>query len=252
MELTVPSLADPRHELILGCRFDMGGEELNSVKWYKDEQEFFRYTPLRQPHVMSFPVAGVHLVGDSAYDTRDSQCGVDRCIVKLERLTTAHSGGSYRCEVSTEAPAFRVAFDTANVTVAAVGREDPRVQGVLPVYAPGDLVNGNCTSAPADPAPVLGWLINGQPAPPMALGPLRTSLPDSLGMVTRSITLRFHVERRHFREPAGTLELQCVVRMPGVPAPARTTALTATLRDTYQRNVLGNQKLSWPSSTGNF
>lgn len=40
--MTAPAIADPREDLDLDCHFDMGIEKLYAVKWYKDDQEFFR------------------------------------------------------------------------------------------------------------------------------------------------------------------------------------------------------------------
>lgn len=68
--------------------------------------------PRHQPNTMVFPVAGVHLV------PHGSNCSHDHCQVKLWKLTRDHSGGAYRCEISSEAPAFRLASETHNVTVA--------------------------------------------------------------------------------------------------------------------------------------
>lgn len=68
--------------------------------------------PNQKQDTMSFPVAGVHLV------TQGISCGQTRCNVRLQGLTRDHSGGSYRCEISSEAPTFRLASETRNVTVA--------------------------------------------------------------------------------------------------------------------------------------
>lgn len=68
--------------------------------------------PHQQPHIMTFPVAGVHLVNESM------KCNDNRCQLRLTKLGREHSSGAYRCEVSTEAPAFRLASETHNVTVA--------------------------------------------------------------------------------------------------------------------------------------
>ncbi|KAJ8911085.1 hypothetical protein NQ315_000545 [Exocentrus adspersus] len=40
--MDAPPVADLRKDLELDCHFDMGVEELYAVKWYKDDQEFFR------------------------------------------------------------------------------------------------------------------------------------------------------------------------------------------------------------------
>lgn len=44
--MSAPVVADTDHNVELNCHFDMENEELYAVKWYKDEQEFFRYALL--------------------------------------------------------------------------------------------------------------------------------------------------------------------------------------------------------------
>lgn len=43
----------------LECHFDLEGEALYSVKWYKDGNEFFRFVPRDQPPAQLFPLPGV-------------------------------------------------------------------------------------------------------------------------------------------------------------------------------------------------
>jgi hypothetical protein len=43
----------------LECHFDLEGEALYSVKWYKDGNEFFRYVPRDQPPAQLFSLPGV-------------------------------------------------------------------------------------------------------------------------------------------------------------------------------------------------
>lgn len=69
--------------------------------------------PHQQPHVMSFPVTGVYLVPHS------TDCGRQHCRLQLTGLRREHSGGAYRCEISSEAPTFRLAAETHNITVAS-------------------------------------------------------------------------------------------------------------------------------------
>lgn len=42
-DLNVPEIVDFRDNVTLSCSYDMSGHTLNSVKWYKDKMEFFRY-----------------------------------------------------------------------------------------------------------------------------------------------------------------------------------------------------------------
>lgn len=39
---------------LLGCQYDLEGDPLYSVKWYKDGDEFFRYSPQSSPNIMYF------------------------------------------------------------------------------------------------------------------------------------------------------------------------------------------------------
>lgn len=64
------------------------------------------------PSVMIFPVNGVHLNPDQTFVCNDTNCTV--VLDQLERKST----GSYRCEISGDAPEFHVVHETANMTVA--------------------------------------------------------------------------------------------------------------------------------------
>uniref|UniRef100_A0A1I8NTG1 Ig-like domain-containing protein n=1 Tax=Stomoxys calcitrans TaxID=35570 RepID=A0A1I8NTG1_STOCA len=111
--LSVPRIIDASQKAKLFCSYGIGNHTLNSVKWYKDGQEFFRYSPLTPPTRNWFPVKGVSIAAGS------SHCNQFICEVELEKLN-AHSSGSYRCEVSGDAPEFKLIDKTANMTVGVV------------------------------------------------------------------------------------------------------------------------------------
>lgn len=77
---------------------------------YLDCPVLYRYMPNHE--MQTFPVAGVHLVPSG------TDCGDDHCSVTLSRLTREHSGGAYKCEISTEGPTFYLLSKTTNITVA--------------------------------------------------------------------------------------------------------------------------------------
>lgn len=64
------------------------------------------------PSIMTFPVDGVHLKQDQQYN-----CNKHICAVVLDGLKR-RSTGSYRCEISGDAPEFHVVHETANLTIA--------------------------------------------------------------------------------------------------------------------------------------
>lgn len=45
----------------LECKYDLQGEKLYTVKWYKDGNEFYRFLPGESPEVQIFKVPGVHV-----------------------------------------------------------------------------------------------------------------------------------------------------------------------------------------------
>ncbi|PSN33156.1 hypothetical protein C0J52_26073 [Blattella germanica] len=51
----------------LECHFDLEGEALYSVKWYKDGNEFFRYVPRDHPPIQLFFLPGVSVDVSSGY-----------------------------------------------------------------------------------------------------------------------------------------------------------------------------------------
>lgn len=45
----------------LECKYDLQGEKLYTVKWYKDGNEFYRFLPGESPEIQVFDVTGVHV-----------------------------------------------------------------------------------------------------------------------------------------------------------------------------------------------
>ena len=58
--LMVPSHKFRGQDSTLSCLYDMEGEQLYSVKWYKDDHEFFRFIPAdRDQKITIFRLPGV-------------------------------------------------------------------------------------------------------------------------------------------------------------------------------------------------
>ncbi|RZF40171.1 hypothetical protein LSTR_LSTR012414, partial [Laodelphax striatellus] len=149
-DFMVPRHADKGSSVVLKCDFTLGQGKLNSVKWYKDEMEFFRFIPDMQPEIQLFPLSGISL--DQYRSGKNS--------VALKDLTY-NSSGLYKCEVSTDAPDFK--YDTMNgsLTVYAYPTRSPSVTGLSSLYLPGDIVLANCSAGPSHPPPQITWFVNG-------------------------------------------------------------------------------------------
>lgn len=71
-----------------------------------------RYAPLMTPAFLNFPVVGISLLTHQTY-----VCNSHTCTISLEQLESRTSG-TYRCEVSGDAPEFKLDSQTANMTIA--------------------------------------------------------------------------------------------------------------------------------------
>jgi len=108
--LTVPPHARTGETVTLTCSFEIEGDRLYSVKWYKDYTEFFRYEPSDVPPMQTFELPGVNVDPDRS--------GVHQVV--LERVSPQTSG-NYKCEISTEAPSFRTAAVRRELLVEGPG-----------------------------------------------------------------------------------------------------------------------------------
>lgn len=45
----------------LNCSYDLENDKLYSIKWHKDNVEFYRYLPADTPPGQKYELAGIHL-----------------------------------------------------------------------------------------------------------------------------------------------------------------------------------------------
>ncbi|XP_025413825.1 uncharacterized protein LOC112685965 isoform X2 [Sipha flava] len=187
----------------LECTYDLQGETLYSVKWYKDGDEFFRYLPKSVPKIQVFEKQGIYIDIDKSNSNE----------VVLKSLELS-SSGTYRCEVSAEAPSFQTVFqDRDMITV----EEGPRIVGLLPEYNVGETVNANCTSSKMKSYAQLVWYINEEQANSTVLqGPyFKVHHPGSNEqLVTTVLGLSFKVTDSHFK--SGHTYLKCAAQLTSV------------------------------------
>ncbi|XP_039291971.1 uncharacterized protein LOC111049505 [Nilaparvata lugens] len=106
VELKVPAAVSPGDTVTLICTYDLEGEELYTVKWYKGREEFYRYIPKELPNTRVFPLPNVNV------DMNRS--GKDRVVLMEVGPDLA---GKYRCEVSADAPNFHTKVVSAHMQV---------------------------------------------------------------------------------------------------------------------------------------
>ncbi|KFM75578.1 hypothetical protein X975_20379, partial [Stegodyphus mimosarum] len=120
--------------------------------------------------------------------------------------TDVDSEGSYRCEVSTDAPTFRTVKGEREMRIYVNPSTRPIIKGTKNYYAPGELVNVTCISAPSRPAAFLKWWINGLEASMDQIIRLEPQ-ESSDGLFTSKLILKFVARPGHFWE--GKMKVQC-------------------------------------------
>ncbi|XP_023348400.1 uncharacterized protein LOC111717119 [Eurytemora carolleeae] len=149
LELDVPTHKVVGESAKLTCRFEMEGAALYSVKWYRNEQEFYRFVPNDRPKLQIFPQIGIKVER-----SRSSRQHVYLDDLQIEAT------GTYRCEVSAEAPSFR----TKHAEQAMIVVQPPKhneIKGMKERYYVADSANLTCYSRGSSPPASLIWKING-------------------------------------------------------------------------------------------
>lgn len=193
--IIVPKFTQVGENVMLKCDYDLQHDILYSIKWYKDNQEFYRYVPMDEPPKQRFSVIGA----DTRLELSDKEH------VHLHNISLA-SAGLYTCEVSTEAPRFRTQAVTMNMRVIHPPEAGPYLQGGRIGYRVGDLLDVNCSSPASHPKVLLKFYLNDEPVNEKNVLKIDlTKAKDGLTPALSSYTLR--IKRMHFKH--GSLTLKC-------------------------------------------
>ncbi|KAI8125990.1 hypothetical protein CVS40_4074 [Lucilia cuprina] len=201
VEVRIPNYVIKGSTAQLECLYDLDGEALYSVKWYKDGNEFYRYVPRDMPPAQTFLLPGVSV---DVHNSSDA-------VVTL-REVNLQSAGRFRCEVSGEAPSFQTVTEHGDMVVVSLPDQGPpKISGGRPRYQIGDWVRINCTAGRSKPAVQLSWFVNGDAAEPHTLRKYDTIISGREGLETSVLGLQFRVEQHHFRN--GDMKLKCVASL---------------------------------------
>ncbi|XP_076310321.1 uncharacterized protein LOC143225204 [Tachypleus tridentatus] len=184
LDLEVPSVVESGDPVWLNCSFDLESDDLYSVKWYKNSLEFYRYLPKEEPRAHKYELPGVYVDLEKSGEN----------YVSLSK-TDLDSEGTYRCEVSAEAPSFQTERAERELRTYELPKEDPVMDGIEDGYSPGDVVNVTCVAAPSKPAAVLKWFINDKEAPKNYQKPLSPITKEKL--LGSTLALSFVLKQTH-------------------------------------------------------
>lgn len=92
---------------MLRCSYNLEGDALYAVKWYKGRGEFFRYTPKEIPPTKQFPIYGLTVV--------DLESNATQVVLAEMRM---ENSGIYSCEISADAPSFFTEIKSGHLQVS--------------------------------------------------------------------------------------------------------------------------------------
>ncbi|KAG8185309.1 hypothetical protein JTE90_023917 [Oedothorax gibbosus] len=70
LSLDVPSAVMQGESAWLNCTLDLESDELYSVKWYKDDVEFYRHLPKDSPNGQKYDIPGIRLDPLAIFQTK--------------------------------------------------------------------------------------------------------------------------------------------------------------------------------------
>ncbi|XP_060518025.1 cell adhesion molecule 3-like isoform X2 [Cylas formicarius] len=199
VRIKVPTAVVRGHDAVLQCLFDLEGEKLYSVKWYRGIAEFFRYSPSEFPPIKQFRIRGLNI---RERDSRDTQ-------VVLEKVSK-DIGGLFTCEITADRN-FHTAVQTAELKVVELPKKDPYITGLKTRYKLEDALKANCTSEGSDPAANLTWYVNGVPVEEKYVRHHKPAAYKDEKLVSAKSTVRLRVTTDLFNN--GKLKLRCSATM---------------------------------------
>ncbi|XP_067625365.1 uncharacterized protein beat-Ia [Eurosta solidaginis] len=198
VRVKIPHAARRGEKVTMNCLYDLEGDSLYSVKWYKGRREFYSFTPKETPAIKVYQIPGVRVERSAS---NESQLVLD--------AVTVSTTGKYSCEVSADAPSFHTEISAGELEVIVPGK-DPIITGIRPRYRVGDIVRGNCTSRHSKPAANLTWTINGRETNPSHIRhhkPLR----EARELETAVSGIHFVITPQHFS--SGKLKIKCAAHI---------------------------------------
>ncbi|XP_042232487.1 uncharacterized protein LOC121873200 [Homarus americanus] len=161
--VVVPPVVLAGRRVKLECQYKEEGDKLYSLKWWRNDDQFYQFIPPDRKH---FKVPGVTVNFTASYTLSAGSRGQEVVVLEPVDLEAA---GVYKCEVMADVN-FQTEFRQANMTVMYAPEGPPIItpgpKTDTSNITAGQLVVLNCYSSPASPPPVHTWYINGRHVEP--------------------------------------------------------------------------------------
>ncbi|XP_064470697.1 uncharacterized protein LOC135385350 [Ornithodoros turicata] len=197
VRLDVPSVVRRGEPAWLNCSYQLGNDQLYSIKWYKNNVEIYRFLPSEVPPVKVYNMPGIHV---DLSKSNESNLYLN--------TTDLNSEGKYRCEVSAESPSFQTERGQKEMLIYVLPEEDPTIKGLQSQYKVGDVINLTCSYGPSRPNASVTWYINDRKVSGNAEEVIQTSsYIDGEGLMHTTSRMMFRAQFSHFWH--GAMEVRC-------------------------------------------
>ncbi|KAG1662916.1 hypothetical protein GQR58_020680 [Nymphon striatum] len=218
-KIVVPSPVFVGDNIEISCITGMPVDDIYSLKWFKDDEEFYRFLPKEFPKTMSYYYSRM---GDSKWTPlMSSACEMFELRTSLpdETIDNSYEGnvyltdidlnsaGQFTCEVSGETPVFRTKTLTKILQVYILPNDQPRITGEKERYKINDAAELNCSSDFSYPPAKLTWYINKIMTPNEYVREYKETT-NGKGMVKTRSRLNFVIKESNF-DHDGMMRVTC-------------------------------------------
>nr|XP_036212856.1 uncharacterized protein LOC106622699 [Bactrocera oleae] len=178
--------------VILRCQYTLEGAPLYSIKYYRGNYEFYRYTPGEFPNVKHFQYPGIKV--DEVISN------ATQVVIRDVKFSLS---GNFSCEVTADAPLFSTATAYAQVQVVEFPEKRPQLFTEHARYEAGDILRANCSTPPSRPRADLHFTLNNIPVSTGETQYIRTV--DNL--IASRLSLKLQLHAAHFAAAVNTQHL---------------------------------------------
>ncbi|XP_066942917.1 uncharacterized protein [Macrobrachium rosenbergii] len=214
LKVKVPRVAFIGQDVELECTFPWTDpNSLYSIKWWRDNDQFYQYIPKNAEPKKSFEVKGIRVILQKSTEFK----------VSLRNLSL-DSSGAFTCEVMSDEN-FETLRKSANMTVIDPpdgeqhGEYGPVIKvrgwnGIGPLEVrDGQRVEALCQARNVYPHAILTWYHNGTEVPRESVAN-QTNEMVGFKAVTSSLKLRLNADQ--LWDEQGRVLLQCAAEIPGL------------------------------------
>jgi len=195
----------------MNCKWETNknspASEVDSVKWYKDNKEFYRLHPSGPLHekIQMFPYPGIKVDQNSTQLKVDGHSGEHQLSLQQAELS---SSGNYRCQITASKAPFHTEQQDRNLLVIIQPEKPPYMTVSKKQAVLNDVVAVECFSDRSKPGAQLQFYINDNRVHESTVGSLLISPVNNGQLESSSRTLHLRIRANHLM--SSSLRVKCV------------------------------------------